>query len=65
MDSRVILNLHDGLYLSVPPSEYQTTERIVKEAMESPDFIKQIQSFTRGWVEVPLKAEVKILRHAE
>jgi DNA polymerase I-like protein with 3'-5' exonuclease and polymerase domains len=65
MAGRVILNLHDGLHLSVPPSEYTIAERIVKEAMESPDFIMQIQSFTREWVDVPLRAEVKILRHAE
>jgi DNA polymerase I-like protein with 3'-5' exonuclease and polymerase domains len=65
LDSRVILNLHDGLYLSVPPSEYPLTERIVKEAMESPDYIARIQAATRDWVDVPLKGEVKILRPAE
>jgi DNA polymerase I-like protein with 3'-5' exonuclease and polymerase domains len=65
MATRVILNLHDGLYLSVPPSEYPLTEKLVKEAMESPDFIARIKVATHEWVDVPLKAEMKILRYAE
>jgi len=67
MQSRVILNLHDGLYLTVPPEEYSETERIVREAMESDEFIERLQEFVGEEkfiipnIVVPLKAEIKIL----
>jgi DNA polymerase I-like protein with 3'-5' exonuclease and polymerase domains len=61
MGSRVILNLHDGLYLTVPDEEYPNAEDLVSETMESSDFVAQIREYTHADIEVPLRAKVKIL----
>jgi DNA polymerase-1 len=62
MQSRVILNLHDGLYLSVPPDEYPTVEQLVRETMESDRFMEKLQEFAHTDAKIPLRAEIKILR---
>jgi DNA polymerase I-like protein with 3'-5' exonuclease and polymerase domains len=66
MESCAILNIHDGLYLSVPPSEYPVVEQVVRETMESAELIDKIRAYAHVSpifpIDVPLKAKIKILR---
>ena len=62
MDSRVILNLHDGLYLSVPPDESALTEGIVKDAMEQPEVLSKLQAAEGHFISIPLRVAIKILQ---
>jgi DNA polymerase I len=61
MQSRVILNLHDGLYMTVPPDEYPAVQQFVRETMESERFMEKLQEFAHTDAVIPLKAEIKIL----
>jgi DNA polymerase I len=62
MQSRVILNLHDGMYLTVPPDEYPAVEQLVRETMESEHFIGKLQEFAHTDAEIPLRVEIKIIK---
>lgn len=62
MHSRVILNLHDGLYLTVPPDEFPAVEQLVRQTMGADEFVEKLQEFAHSDEEIPLKAKVKILR---
>jgi DNA polymerase-1 len=65
MESRTILNIHDGLYLSLPPSEYPVVEQVVRETMESPDLIERIRTYAHVSpifpIDVPLKARIRVI----
>jgi DNA polymerase-1 len=60
-ESRVILNLHDGLYLTIPPDEHPAVEQLVRETMESDRFMEKLQEFAHTDAKLPLRAEIKIL----
>ena len=62
MDSRVILNLHDGLWFSVPPDEYALAQSIIKGAMEQPEVLSKLQGAVGNLISIPLRVEIKILQ---
>ncbi len=65
MESRVILNIHDGLYLSVPPSEYPTVEKTLRETMESAELVERIRTYAHESqifpINVSLRAKITVL----
>ena len=49
-------------FLSHSPDDLTSVNKLVQEIMESPDFVDRIVEFTGNKVDVPLRADVKILQ---
>lgn len=68
MESREIINLHEWLNLTVAAAEYQETIRIVKETMESEEFLMTIKSFAKVSepfsIAIGLPADITVLSRA-
>ncbi len=66
MDSRVILNIHDGLCLSVPLAEYPVLKMTWRETMDSADLVERIRTSANVSaifpIHLPLKAKITILK---
>ncbi len=45
LESRVTLNLHDGLYVTVPCGEHEKVIIIAKETIESEEFLNRVTCF--------------------
>ena len=68
LESRVTLNLHDGLYVTVPCGEHEKVIIITKEIMESEEFLSRVTCFAkisdRFPSDIPLTARITVLRTA-